>query len=109
MADGPPSQLSIDALHTATPIAISRPSSLSSIHALHTATPTARYSTMHIYRRQMDPPVIQVQMPCIPLHPLLDPDPPVNQAYMPCIPLHPLLDMVQCIYIYRRQMDPPSQ
>ena len=31
--------------------------SQSSIDALHTTTPTARYCTMHIYRRQMDPPV----------------------------------------------------
>ena len=27
-----------------------------SIDALHTATPTARFSEMHIYSRQMDPP-----------------------------------------------------
>ena len=30
--------------------------SQSSIDALHITTPTARYSTMHIYRRQTDPP-----------------------------------------------------
>ena len=53
----PPSQLIIDALHTATPSARSIPPRHSSTDALHTTTPTARYSTMHIYRRQMDPPV----------------------------------------------------
>ena len=55
----PPGQLSIDALHTATPTARSStihiyrrqidPPSQSSIDALHTTTPTARSSTMHIY------------------------------------------------------------
>ena len=29
-------------------------------------------------------------------------DPPVNQTQMPCIPLHPLVDLVQCIYIEGR-------
>ena len=55
----------------------------------------------------MDPLVNGAQMPCIPLHPLLDLDPPVNQAQMPCIPLHPLLDIVQGIYIEGRWT--PSQ
>ena len=115
---GPPSQLSTDALHTATPTATSRTmhiyrrqmdppgqSSTDALHttmptatpgqciykegrwsspvnqadALHTATPTARSKTMHIYRRQMDPPL--------------------NQAQMPCILLNPLLHLGQCIYI----------
>ena len=101
-ADGPLSQLSIDALHTTTPTAGSRP------------------------------PVYQASMPCILLHPLLDivqciyiegrwtPQstehrclayhythcqiqyyayiqmaygPPVNQEQMPCILLQPLLDL----------------
>ena len=30
----------------------------------------------------------------------------VNQAQMPCIPLHQLLDLVQCIYIEDRWMLP---
>ena len=55
------------------------PPSQLSTDALHTATPTARSRTMHIYRRQMDPPV--------------------NPAQMPSILLHPLLDLGQCIYI----------
>ena len=59
MPDGYPSQLSRDALHTATSTArfstihiyrrqMTPPTQLS-IDALHTATPTARSSTMHIY------------------------------------------------------------
>ena len=59
------------------------PHSQLSIDALHTATPTARCSTMHIYRRQMD------------THS-------ANRAQMHCILLHPLLDLVQCIYIEGR-------
>ena len=55
----PPSQSRIDALHTTTPTAISKPASQSSTEALHTATPTAKSSTMHIYRMQMEPPVYQ--------------------------------------------------
>ena len=62
-----PSQLSIDALHTATPTAryitmhIYRGAdgspSQSSTDALDTVTCTDRSSTIPIYRRQMDPPV----------------------------------------------------
>ena len=64
-----PSQLSIDDLHTATPTArystmhIYRrqmnPPGQLSRDALHTATPIARYNTMHIYRRQMDHQIIE--------------------------------------------------
>ena len=46
-----PSQLSIDALNTIT-LYVALPGQ-SSTDALHTATPTARFQTMHIYRRQM--------------------------------------------------------
>ena len=103
-----PNQLSTDALHTATPTARSstmhiysrqmNPPGQLSIDALYTTTTTARSSTMHICRRQMDPhsqlsidalytitptgrsrsPVNQAQMPCIPIHPLVDLDLPVN-------------------------------
>ena len=55
--------------------------------SFHTATPTARSNKMHIYWRQIDPPV--------------------NWAQMPCILLHPLLDLVKCIYIEGRWT--PSQ
>ena len=34
------------------------PPSQASTDALHTTTPTAIFSTMHIYRSQMDPPVL---------------------------------------------------
>ena len=65
-------QLSIDTLNTTTPnladLSIYRqciypwqmdPPSQSNIDALHTITPTARSRTMHLYRRQMDPPSIK--------------------------------------------------
>ena len=58
--------------------------------ALHTTTHTARCSTMHIYRRQMDLPVNWAEIPCIPLHPLLDLDPlPTDHR---CLPYH----YIQC-------------
>ena len=82
------------------------PPSQSSIEALHNGTPTPRYSTMHIYRREMDSPVNEAEA----LHtatPTARSRPPVYQAYMPCILLHPLLDLVQCIYIEGRWT--PSQ
>ena len=47
------------------------PSSQLSIDALQPATPTAKSSTRHIYRRQMDHPVNQSKMLYIQLHQLL--------------------------------------
>ena len=95
-ADGPPSQVSTDGLHT--------------------TTPTATFSTIHIYRSQMDPPVKQAQMACIPTTPIAtfstmhkyrsQMDPPVKQAQMVCIPLHLLLHLVPCIYIEVRWTPP---
>ena len=106
-----------------------------SIDDLHNTTPTARSRTVHIYRRQMDPPVNWAQMPCILLHPLLDPGqclyiegrwtpqsikhrcleyhytscgPPQSIEHRcSCILLHLLLDLGQCIYIEGRWT--PSQ
>ena len=94
-----PSQLSIDALHTTTPTARSRPPSQSSTDVLYTTTPTARCSTMHIYRNQMDSQSINHRCLAYCYTHCQIYTPPGNQAQMPCIPLHPLLDIVQCIYI----------
>ena len=51
------------------------PPSQSSIDTLHTATPTARSSTMHIYRRQMDPLSQSPTYALYTAYPLLDPVP----------------------------------
>ena len=96
----PPSQSSIDALHTNTPttrsgtmdqmlyillhqLVLQDPSIQPNTDDLYTTTPTARSNTMHIYRRKMDSPQI-------------------NQTQMHCTPLHTLLDLANCLYIEGR-------
>ena len=151
--DGPPSQLSIDALHTATPTAISRtmhvyrmqmnpqsskhicieycctkyisiaqcypaqvlPSQLST-DALHTATPTAGSRTMHTYRRQMNPQSFKHRcLACHYTHCQIS-----ENAYIQKtdgIPSHLCTDVLPTVtpttrsrtmHVYRRQMNPQS-
>ena len=86
------------------------PPSQSSIDTLHTATPTARSRTMHIYLRQMDLPVqssmdaLNTATPNILAYhnAIWHRSSPVNRAQMSCILLQPLLDLVQCMYIEGR-------
>ena len=86
-ADGPPSQSNIDALHT--------------------STPTGRSSTMHIYRRQMDHQVNQVQMPCTPLHLLLALDP--QSIKHRCLAYCYTHWQIQCNAYIQKANGPPSQ
>ena len=56
----------------------------SSTDGLHTTSPTATSSTMHIYRSQIDPPILSHEV-----------------TTTPTATSHTM-------YIYRSQMDPPS-
>ena len=72
--------------------------------------PLIRSRTMHVYRRQMDPPIqssidaLNTATPNILAwhNAIQHRCSPVNRAQMSCILLHPLLDLVQCMYIEGR-------